>query len=101
MKILNVNSRSVGQVQIAVPFETDRDVLRASEHLVSRGPLTEFRYDPDVDGEHAGRALSAAYLRRRKRGQRKDDGPGSRHRNLARAQLKVSPRTLPPRARMA
>lgn len=75
MKILNINCRSVGQVEIALPFETDRDVIRAFEYLASRGHLTEFRYDPEVDGEDADRALFADYLRRRNSGQCMDGGP--------------------------
>lgn len=75
MRILNINSRSVGQVEIALPFETDRQVFRAFEYLVSRGHLTEFRYDPEVDGEDADRALIADYLRRRNSGECMDGGP--------------------------
>jgi hypothetical protein len=75
MKILNINRRSVGQIEIALPFETDRQVYRAFEYLASRGHLSEFRYDPDVDGEDADRALFADYLRRRNAGECMDGGP--------------------------
>lgn len=75
MRILNINRRSVDQIDVALPFETDRDVLRAFEYLVSRRHLTEFRYDPEVDGEDADRALFADYLRRRRNGECMDDGP--------------------------
>jgi hypothetical protein len=75
MKILNINRRSVGQVEIALAFETDRQVCRAFEYLASRGHLSEFRYDPDVDGEDADRALIADYLRRRRAGECMDGGP--------------------------
>ncbi|GAA4033545.1 hypothetical protein GCM10023063_16550 [Arthrobacter methylotrophus] len=74
MKILNINRRSVGQVEVALPFDTDEQVSRAFEYLVSRA-LTEFRYDPEVDGEDADRALIADYLRRRNKGECMDDGP--------------------------
>lgn len=75
MKILNINRRSVGQVEIALPFETDRQVCRAFEYLVSRRHLTDFRYDPEVDGEDADRALFADYLRRRSGGECMDGDP--------------------------
>ncbi|WP_422759124.1 hypothetical protein [Paenarthrobacter sp. C1] len=77
MKILNVNRRSVGQVEIALPFDTDLQVLRAFEYLVSRGHLADFRYDPDVDGEDTDRALISDYLRRRNSGECMDGGPGA------------------------
>ncbi|WP_043795088.1 hypothetical protein [Pseudarthrobacter chlorophenolicus] len=75
MKILNINRRSVGQVEVALPFDTDRQVLRAFEYLVSRQHLSDFRYDPDVDGEDADRELIADYLRRRNSGECMDGGP--------------------------
>lgn len=75
MKILNINARQTNQTDIALPFETDRNVLRAFEYLVSRRHLTEFRYDPEVDGEDADRALIADYLRRRAAGECMDGGP--------------------------
>lgn len=75
MRILNINSRSTTDTDIALPFDTDRQVYRAFEYMVSRGHLTEFRYDPEVDGEDADRALIADYLRRRNGGECMDGGP--------------------------
>jgi hypothetical protein len=75
MKILNINARSVGQVEIALPFETDVQVVRALEYLVSRGHLSEFSYRPESDGEDEDRALLASYLRRRRAGKCMDGGP--------------------------
>lgn len=75
MKILNINRRANNESDVAVPFESDRQVCRAFEYLVSRGHLTEFRYDPEVDGEDADRALVADYLRRRNGGECMDGGP--------------------------
>jgi hypothetical protein len=75
MKILNINRRATNEVDVALPFETDAQVYRAFEYLVSRRRLTEFRYDPEVDGEDADRALIADYLRRRNSGECMDGGP--------------------------
>lgn len=75
MKILNINSRTVGQVEIALPFETDKQVVRALEYLVSTGHLGDFSYRPESDGEDEDRALLASYLRRRRAGECMDGGP--------------------------
>jgi hypothetical protein len=68
MKILNINRRSVGQVEIALPFETDVQVGRAWEYLVSGGHLGDFSYRPESEGEDEDRAI-ASYLRRRAAGE--------------------------------
>lgn len=75
MKILNINRRSVGQVEIALPFETDVQVGRAWEYLVSKGHLGDFTYRPETEGEDKDRALIADYLRRRRNGECMDGGP--------------------------
>jgi hypothetical protein len=69
MKILNINRRSVGQVEIALPFETDAHVSRAWEYLVAGRHLGDFSYRPGSDGEDEDRAFIASYLRRRHEGE--------------------------------
>lgn len=68
MKIVNINPRYVGQVEIALLFETDRRMYRAFEYLVSRGHLDDFSYRPETEGEDEDRALIAVYLHRRNSG---------------------------------
>ncbi|WP_230854494.1 hypothetical protein [Arthrobacter terrae] len=69
MKILNINHRAVGQVEIALPFETDEQVGRAWEYLVACRHLADFSYRPDSEGEDEDRAFIASYLRRRHGGE--------------------------------
>jgi hypothetical protein len=69
MKILNINRRSAGQVEVALPFETDVQVSRAWEYLVSRGHLGDFGYRPASEGEDADRAFIAEYVRARHGGE--------------------------------
>jgi hypothetical protein len=69
VKILNINRRSVNQVEIALPFETDVQVSAAWEYLVCQRHLLDFSYRPESDGEDADRAFIADYLRRRQSGE--------------------------------
>lgn len=69
MKILNINRRSVGQAEVALPFETDEQVSRAWEYLVARGHLGDFSYRPDSEGYDGDRAFIADYLRARHGGE--------------------------------
>jgi len=69
MKILNINRRSVGQVEVALPFETDVQVRRAWEYLVAGRHLGDFSYRPVSEGEDVDRAFIASYLRCRNAGE--------------------------------
>ncbi|HEX9087755.1 MAG TPA: hypothetical protein VF867_09535 [Arthrobacter sp.] len=75
MKILNINARQTNQTDVALPFETDRQVCRAWEYLVSRGHLDDFSYRPASEGEDEDRAFIADFLRRRAAGECQDGGP--------------------------
>lgn len=68
MRILNINRRSVGQVEVALPFETDLHVYRAWEYLVAEGHLGDFDYRPGSEGEDQDRAGIAGYLSARRKG---------------------------------
>lgn len=63
MKILNINARSVGQVEIALPFETDEQVSFAWDYIfvVNRGML-DFSYRPTSEGEDKDRAFIDEFL---------------------------------------
>jgi hypothetical protein len=69
MKILNINRRSVGQVEIALPFETDVQVRHAWEYLVAGRHIGDFSYRPESEGEDEDRSFIASYLRRRQEGE--------------------------------
>lgn len=83
MKILNINRRQVGQVEVALLFETDLHVYRAWEYLVAKGHLGDFDYRPGSEGEDQDRAAIAAYLLVRRIGDcvepRRDDGSRDLH----------------------
>jgi hypothetical protein len=68
MKIININRRSVGQTEVALPFETDRQVRAAWEYLVAGLHLADFSYRPESEGEDQERANIASYLLSRHRG---------------------------------
>lgn len=75
MKILNINARQTNQTDVALPFETDRQVCRAWEYLLSRGHLNDFSYRPESEGEDKDRAFIADLRRRRAAGECMDGGP--------------------------
>jgi hypothetical protein len=62
MRILNVNSRYTTDIDIALPFETDVQVVAAWYYIVENRRADSFRYDPEVDGEDADRAWMDQYL---------------------------------------
>ena len=63
MKILNVNRRSVGQVEIALPFETDEQVIAAWNYIfVANRRMLDFSYRPGSEGEDEDRAFIDAFL---------------------------------------
>lgn len=69
MKIININRRSVGQTEIALPFETDHQVQAAWEYLVAGRHLADFSYRPESEGEDQDRAGIASYLLARHSGE--------------------------------
>lgn len=69
MKILNINRRTVSQVEIAMPFETDDQVTAAWEYLfVHNSGLLDFSYRPHSEGEDKDRAFIEAFLISRRSG---------------------------------
>lgn len=62
MRILNINSRYTTDTDIALPFETDVQVVASWLYLVENRRTDSFRYDPEVDGEDADRAWMGRYL---------------------------------------
>jgi hypothetical protein len=63
MKIININSRTVKQVDFALPFETDDQVTAAWEHIfVHHRGLLDFSYRPAADGEDPDRYYIESFL---------------------------------------
>lgn len=68
MKILNINRRERGQVEVALPFETDEQVEAAWGYLVANRLFFDFSYRPRSEGEDADRSYIDAYLQRLRTG---------------------------------
>lgn len=62
MKIININRRQVNQVEVALPFETDEQVIAAWSYLVKNRSFFDFDYRPDSEGEDDDRAFIDVYL---------------------------------------
>ena len=62
MKILNINRRATNEIDVALPFETDAQVLNAWDYLIANRRADDFRYDPEVDEEDADRAWMGQYM---------------------------------------
>lgn len=62
MKILNINRRATNEIDVALPFETDAQVLAAWAYLMESRRADSFRYDPEVEGEDADRAWMELFL---------------------------------------
>ena len=62
MRILNINSRYTDEINVAVPFETDAQVLAAWDYITANSRADSFRYDPEVEGEDPDRAWMGQYL---------------------------------------
>ncbi|WP_155853030.1 hypothetical protein [Arthrobacter sp. H14] len=62
MKILTVDARSTNQTDIALPFETDEEVVAAWGWLLSNKYLDNFSYRPRAEGVDLGRAFTEAQL---------------------------------------
>lgn len=69
MKILNINSREVGQVAVALPFETDGQVEAAWAYLVEHRSFFDFSYRPMEEGEDGDRAYLHAWLKYLRKGE--------------------------------
>lgn len=52
-------------VKVALPFETDAQVLAAWVYIMAHGRADSFRYDPEVEGEDTDRAWMHQYLMNR------------------------------------
>lgn len=63
MKILNINARQTNQTDIALPFETDEQVIAAWNHIfVENRRMLDFSYRPGAEGEDVDRAFIEAFL---------------------------------------
>jgi hypothetical protein len=63
MKILNVNARQTNQTDIALPFDTDEQVVAAWDHIfVGNRRMLDFSYRPAAEGEDVDRAFIDAFL---------------------------------------
>lgn len=63
MRILNINARQTNQTDIALPFETDEQVIAAWNHIfVENRRMLDFSYRPAAEGENVDRAFIAAFL---------------------------------------
>lgn len=62
VKILNINCRYTTDVNVALPFETDAQVLAAWDYIMANGRADSFRYDPEVEGEDPDRAWMDQYM---------------------------------------
>lgn len=68
MRILNVNRRATNEIDVALPFETDVQVLAAWYYIIGEDRAADFRYDPEVEGEDPARAWMGQYLRNHRAG---------------------------------
>lgn len=62
VKILNINRRYTTDINVALPFETDAQVLAAWDYIMANGRADSFRYDPEVEGEDPDRAWMDQYM---------------------------------------
>lgn len=65
MKILNLNSRATNEIDVALPFESDAQVLDAWDYIMVNGRAGDFRYDPEVEGYDPDRAWMHQYFMNR------------------------------------
>ncbi|MET1154196.1 hypothetical protein [Arthrobacter sp.] len=62
MRILNINSRYTTDIDVALPFDTDAQMLASWDYIVTNRRADSFRYDPGVDGDDPDRAWMSQYL---------------------------------------
>lgn len=62
MKILNIDRRYTNETAIALPFETDEQVVAAWRHVVTNR-LLNFSYRPETEGHDHVRSLIERYLK--------------------------------------
>ncbi|QOT19716.1 hypothetical protein [Paenarthrobacter sp. YJN-5] len=65
VKILNINCRYTTDTNVALPFDTDAQVLAAWDYIMANGRADSFRYDPEVEGEDPDRAWMDQFLTNR------------------------------------
>jgi hypothetical protein len=63
MKILNINRRATNEIDIALPFETDDQVVAAWGYIVANRRADSFDYRPMSEGEDGDRAYLYAYFK--------------------------------------
>ncbi|QOD05944.1 hypothetical protein [Pseudarthrobacter sp. BIM B-2242] len=68
MKILNINRRATNEIDVALPFDSDAQVLAAWDYLMANRRADSFRYDPEVEGEDPDRAWMGQYLQNHRSG---------------------------------
>lgn len=68
MKILNINRRATNEIDVALPFDSDTQVVAAWDYIITSGRASDFRYDPEVEGEDPDRAWMGQYLRNHRAG---------------------------------
>jgi hypothetical protein len=68
MKIPNINRRATNEIDVAVPFESDAQVLAAWYYIMDNRRADDFRYDPDVEGQDPDRAWMDQYLHNHRAG---------------------------------
>jgi len=56
VKILNINRRATNEIDVALPFDSDAQVLAAWDYIMANRRADSFRYDPEVEGEDPDRA---------------------------------------------
>lgn len=69
MKILSINRRGRGDVEVALAFDTDEQVEAAWAYLVERKSFFDFSYRPVEEGEDGDRAFLHAWLKYFRKGQ--------------------------------
>ena len=63
MKILNINSRATNEIDVALPFETDPQVVAAWDYIIANRRADSFDYRPASEGEDPDRAYMDQYQR--------------------------------------
>lgn len=63
MKILNINQRATNEIDVALPFETDEQVVTAWDYIVANRRADSFDYRPVSEGEDGDRAYLYAFFK--------------------------------------
>ena len=62
VKILNINRRATNEIDVALPFDSDAQVLAVWDYIMANRRADSFRCDPEVEGEDPDRAWMGQYL---------------------------------------